>query len=120
LLDGAPHGDLRTLSDGAADTSLTTTRDVELRPEALGAALYAAAQVRTISGAQALDVVGAGDRGWTFRISRTYASDRQALAFQYVLDRLRVLNVIDWSRSAREIHVTVFKDAAALEPLLER
>jgi hypothetical protein len=120
LLDGVPHGDLRTLSDGAADTSLSTTRDVELRPEALGAALYAAAQVRTISGAQALNVVGAGDRGWTFRISRTYASDRQALAFQYVLDRLQVLNVIAWSRSARSINVTASRDAKVLEPLLDR
>jgi hypothetical protein len=65
-----------------------------------------------------LSVTGAA--GASFDVSRRYASRAQALAFQYVLDRLRVLNVIRWSRSAREIHITVFKDAAALEPLLER
>jgi hypothetical protein len=42
------------------------------------------------------------------------------LAFQYVLDRLQVLNAIAWSRSARAIHVTAGAQAAALEPLLER
>jgi hypothetical protein len=120
LLNGAPQGDLRTLSATAADTSLSTTKDVQLRPEALAAALYAAAQVRTISGAPALTVLGAADRGWTLRVSRTYASDRQALAFQYVLDRLQVLNVIAWSRSARSINVTASRDAKVLEPLLDR
>jgi hypothetical protein len=120
LLDGAPQGDLRTLTADAADTSLATTRDVKLRPEALGAALYAAAKVRQISDAPALNVTGAADGGWTFRISRTYASDRQALAFQYVLDRLQVLNVIAWSRSARSINVTASRDANVLEPLLDR
>ena len=83
-------------------------------------ALYAGAQVRTISGAPALRVTGADDGGWTFRVSRRYASDRQALAFQYVLDRLQVLNVIAWSRSARSIHVTAARDAKVLEPLLDR
>jgi transglycosylase-like protein with SLT domain len=120
LLDGAPPGDLRTLAAATADTALSTAKDVALRPEALGAALYAAAQVRTISGAPALDVIGAADRGWTFRVSRIYASRRQALAFQYVLDRLQVLNVIAWSRSARSINVTAARDAKVLEPLLDR
>jgi hypothetical protein len=120
LLHGAPQGDLRTLSAAAADAALTTTKDLRLRPEALGVSLYAAAQVRTISGAPALDVTGAADGGWTFRVSRTYASDRQALAFQYVLDRLQVLNVIAWSRSARSIDVTASRDAKVLEPLLDR
>ena len=58
--------------------------------------------------------------GWSFSIARDYASPRQALAFQYVLDRLQVLNVIAWSRDARTIHVTAANDAAALEPLLDR
>jgi hypothetical protein len=120
LLDGAPQGDLRSLPAAAADTSLSATSGVRLRPEALGVALYAAAQVRTISGAPALKVPGAADGGWTFRVSRTYASDRQALAFQYVLDRLQVLNVIAWSRSARSIDVTASRDAKVLEPLLDR
>ena len=74
--------------------------------------------MRAISGEPALSV--AGTAGANFDVSRRYASRAQALAFQYVLDRLRVLSVIDWWRSAREIHITVFKDAAALAPLLER
>jgi hypothetical protein len=90
----------------------------QLNAPAAALALYAGAQVQAISHEPALSVTGTADAG--FEVSRRYASRAQALAFQYVLDRLRVLNVIDWSRSAREIHITVFKDAAALEPLLER
>jgi hypothetical protein len=74
--------------------------------------------VNAISHDPALSVTDTS--GASFGVSRRYASRAQALAFQYVLDRLRVLNVIDWSRSAREIHITVFKDAAALKPLLQR
>ena len=70
--------------------------------------------------APALRVTGADDGGWTFRVSRRYASASQALAFQYVLDRLQVLNVIAWSRSARSIRVTAARDAKVLEPLLDR
>ena len=73
-----------------------------------------------ISNAPALRVTGADDGGWTFRISRRYASPDQAHAFQYVLDRLQVLNLIAWSRSARSISVTASRDAGALEPLLDR
>jgi hypothetical protein len=120
LLNGAPQGGLRSLPDDAADTSLRAPREIRLRPEALGVALYAAAQVRQISAAPALRVTGAGDGGWTFRISRTYASRDQALAFQYVLDRLQVLNVIAWSRSARSIGVTASPAGKVLEPLLDR
>jgi hypothetical protein len=120
LLDGVASGDLRALPDDAADTSLQAVAGVKLRPEALGAALYAAAQVRTISKAPTLRVTGADDGGWTFRVSRTYASDDQAQAFQYVLDRLQVLDVIAWSRSGRSISVTASRDAKVLEPLLDR
>ena len=120
LLDGAPSGGLRKLADAPADTSLSLARPIELRPEALGVALYAAAEVRTISKAPALRMTGVNDGGWTFRISRKYANDAQAQAFQYVLDRLQVLNVIAWSRSATSISVTASRDAKALEPLLDR
>jgi hypothetical protein len=120
LLDGAPKGRLRTLPNAPANTSLRAASGVRLRPEALALALYAGALVRTISGAPALRVTGAGDGGWTLEVSRRYASRRQALAFQYVLDRLQVLNVIAWSRSANSIAVTVARDAKVLEPLLDR
>jgi soluble lytic murein transglycosylase-like protein len=120
LLDGAPKGRLRTLPNAPANTALRAASGVRLRPEALALALYAGALVRTISGAPALRVTGAGDGGWTLEVSRRYASRRQALAFQYVLDRLQVLNVIAWSRSANSIAVTVARDAKVLEPLLDR
>ncbi|WP_028065357.1 transglycosylase SLT domain-containing protein [Solirubrobacter soli] len=120
LLAGAPTGGLRALPNAPADTSLTLARPLELRPEALGVALYMAAEVRSISNAPALRVTGVDDNGWTFRVSRKYASDDQAQAFQYVLDRLQVLNVIAWSRSATSISVTASRDADVLEPLLDR
>jgi hypothetical protein len=120
LLAGAPSGGLHPLPNDAADTSLTPARPIQLRPEALAVALYMAAQVREISKAPALRVTGADDGGWTFRVSRKYTSDDQAQAFQYVLDRLQVLNVIAWSRSATSISVTASRDADVLEPLLDR
>ncbi len=120
LLDGAPQGELRTLGGTVADTALEVAPDLQVRPEAAGAALYAAAKVREISGAPALKVTRASDGGWSFRVARTYGSDEQARAFQYVLDRLQVLNVIAWSRAARSINVTASRDAKVLEPLLDR
>ncbi|MDA0161902.1 hypothetical protein OM076_16630 [Solirubrobacter ginsenosidimutans] len=120
LLDGAPQGDLRSLPNVTADTSLAAAPGVKLRPEALGAALYAAAQVREISKAPTLRVTGADDGGWTFRVSRTYSSPEQAQAFQFALDRLQVLNVIAWSRAASSISITASRDAKVLEPLLDR
>ena len=120
LLDGVPHGDLRTLPSDATNTAVQAAANVRLRPEALAIALYMAAQVRDISRAPGLRITGADDGGWTFRISRRYASGAQALAFQYVLDRLQVLNVIAWSRSSRTIDVTASRDGKVLEPLLDR
>jgi transglycosylase-like protein with SLT domain len=118
----APGDGLEPLPDRPRDTGLRAPRGAKLRPEALAAALYIGAVVKAIAHARPLRVVGVADppRGWGFAISRTYASRRQALAFQYVLDRLQVLNVIAWSRSARAIHVAAGARAAALEPLLAR
>ena len=93
---------------------------MRLRPEAAAVALYMAAEVRSISKAPALRVTRADDGGWTFRVSREYTSEEQARAFQYVLDRLQVLNVIAWSRTERSIRVTASRDAKVLEPLLDR
>jgi hypothetical protein len=115
-----------------------------LRPEALAFAIYAAAQVRSISGAAApLDVTSTvrdetyqrqlirgnpeatrnyslHTTGYTMDFERRYASRRQALAFQFVLDRLQVLNLIAWVREPAAIHVTVSRDAQPLIPLLDR
>jgi soluble lytic murein transglycosylase-like protein len=45
--------------------------------------------------------------GWAFDIARSYRSHAQALAFQFMLDRLTALNMIAWVREPRAIHVTV-------------
>jgi hypothetical protein len=115
-----------------------------LRPQALALALYLGAQTREYSGGQGPLVVTStvrdeqyqawlarGNReatrnyslhttGWAFDVARRYRSQRQALAFQFVLDRLQVLDVIAWVREPGAIHVTVADDAEALLPLLER
>jgi hypothetical protein len=115
-----------------------------LRPEALAAAIYIGAQVRSISGEpsplrvtstvrdgeyQRRLIRGNGEAtrnyslhttGYAFDVLRRYGSRRQALAFQFVLDRLRVLNVIAWVREPAAIHVTAGRDARVLTPLLER
>jgi hypothetical protein len=114
-----------------------------LRPEALALALYVGAQVRSLGGAAPLVVTstvrdqGYQDAlvrrnreatrnyslhttGWAFDVLREYRSRRQALAFQFVLDRLRTLNVIAWVREPRAIHITAADDAEVLLPLLER
>jgi hypothetical protein len=114
-----------------------------LRRSALAMALYIGAQVRALSGQAPLIVTSTvrdgsyqtalADRnheatrryslhttGWAFDVLREYRSRRQALAFQFVLDRLRTLNAIAWVREPRAIHITVSHDAEVLLPLLER
>jgi hypothetical protein len=115
-----------------------------LRPAALAMALYIGAQTREYAGGEGPLVVTSTVRdeeyqsrlvrssreatpnyslhttGWAFDIARDYRSRRQALAFQFVLDRLQVLNAIAWAREPRAIHITASADAEALLPLLER
>jgi hypothetical protein len=115
-----------------------------LRPEALAMAMYIAAQVRHYSGRQAPLAVTSTVRdeayqaalvrrnreathnyslhttGWAFDVARTYATQRQALAFQFVLDRLQILDEIAWVREPGAIHVTAAGGNATLLPLLER
>jgi hypothetical protein len=52
--------------------------------------------------------------GYAFDVSRRYVSHRQALAFQFMLDRLTALNVIAWVREPAAIHITVGPRARAL------
>jgi hypothetical protein len=115
-----------------------------LRPEALATALYIGAQTRAYAAGDAPLVVTStvrdeeyqsrlvrGNReatrnyslhttGWAFDIARDYRSRRQALAFQFVLDRLQTLNAIAWVREPRAIHVTAAGGVEGLLPLLER
>jgi hypothetical protein len=112
-----------------------------LRPEALALALYIGAEVRALSGTAPLVVTSTvrdetyqralaarnteathryslHTTGWTFDVERRYRSRKQALAFQFVLDRLRALNVIAWVREPAAIHITAGPDAKRLLPLL--
>ena len=114
-----------------------------LRPEALATALYIGAQVRALSGVAPLVVTStvrddeyqkrlvARNReatrsyslhttGWAFDIAREYRSRVQARAFQFVLDRLQVLDAIAWVREPDAIHVTAAPEGKALLPLLKR
>ncbi|HEX8205136.1 MAG TPA: transglycosylase SLT domain-containing protein [Solirubrobacteraceae bacterium] len=52
--------------------------------------------------------------GWAFDVERRYASREQALAFQFMLDRLQALNLIAWVREPAAIHVTVADGAEEL------
>ena len=112
-----------------------------LRPEALAILLYIGTGVRAVSGDAPLSVTSAArDRayqrllverngeatrryslhttGYAFDILRSYRSRRQALAFQFWLDRLQAMNLIAWVREPSAIHITVSKDAHRLVPLL--
>ena len=109
-----------------------------LRPEALGTLTYLAGLVRNISGAatplqvtsavrdrtyqdllvqanpQATPEYSLHTTGWSFDIRRDYESRDQARAFQYVLDRLRALALLDYAVEPGAIHVTVSNRGAEL------
>ncbi|MEA2467718.1 MAG: hypothetical protein QOJ57_1844 [Thermoleophilaceae bacterium] len=112
-----------------------------LRPESLAALVYMAAGVHEISGEAPLTVTSTvRDRsyqrllvkrniqatrayslhttGYSFDIQRRYRSRQQAVAFQFMLDRLTALNLIAWAPEPDAIHVTVSSEARALLPLL--
>lgn len=109
-----------------------------LRPEALHLLTYLAAGVRRISGARAPLTITSTVRdhsyqrllmghtpeatrayslhtsGFAFDVLRRYRGRGQALAFQFMLDRLQALNLIAWVREPRAIHVAVSSNASAL------
>lgn len=109
-----------------------------LRPEALATLIYMAARVRAINGGrgaltvtstvrddgyqrelldvndQATGAYSLHTTGYSFDVLRDYSGDRQAEAFQFMLDRLRALDVIDYAYEPEAIHVTVSDEAAPL------
>jgi hypothetical protein len=113
-----------------------------LRPEAFAMAVYIAAGVRSLVGSKAPLTVTSTVRdaryqrllaernfqatrayslhttGFAFDIRRRYANGRQAVAFQYMLDRMQSLNLIAWVREPDAIHITVSGEARRLLPLL--
>ena len=142
LPDGEEYGFRVSRKLGELARRLGVAREPyrSLRPEALAALVYMSARVREINrGEGELTVTSAvRDRayqealigvnpeatrayslhttGYSFDVLRRYSGDRQAAAFQFVLDRLRALAVIDYAVEPRAIHVTVSNGA---RPLLE-
>jgi hypothetical protein len=101
-----------------------------LRPEALEVLVLMAGWVRELNGGGSLAVTSAvRDRtyqralssknpeatgeyslhttGWSFDVLREYESGNQAGSFQFVLDRMQALGVIDYAVEPNAIHVTV-------------
>jgi hypothetical protein len=102
-----------------------------LRPEALATLSYMATKVRELSGAfapllvtstvrdreyqellvgsnpEATDEYSLHTTGWSFDVLREYENGSQAATFQYVLDRLSALAVIDYAVEPAAIHITV-------------
>jgi soluble lytic murein transglycosylase-like protein len=113
-----------------------------LRPEAYALAAYMAGKVRDLAGTRAPLMVTSTVRdrkyqdlllrsnieatpayslhttGFAFDVLRRYNSRGQALAFQFVLDRLQALNLIAWVREPEAIHITASSEGRVLESLL--
>ena len=112
-----------------------------LRPESLAVLVYIAAGVHEISGEAPLTVTSTvrdtsyqrllvkrniqathayslHTTGFSFDILRRYTSRKQAVAFQFMLDRLTAMNLISWAAEPAAIHVTVSSDARTLLPVL--
>jgi Transglycosylase SLT domain/Family of unknown function (DUF5715) len=111
-----------------------------LRPEAHELAVYLGAGVRDVAGTQASLIVTSTVRdldyqrvlarrnefategyslhttGFAFDVRRDYASRAQAVAFEYMLDRLQSLNLIAWIREPGAIHITASREAGELIP----
>jgi Family of unknown function (DUF5715)/Transglycosylase SLT domain len=111
-----------------------------LRPEAHELAVYLGAGVRDVAGTQASLIVTSTVRdleyqrvlarrnefategyslhttGFAFDVRRDYASRAQAVAFEYMLDRLQSLSLIAWIREPGAIHITASREAGELIP----
>ncbi|MFL5839533.1 MAG: hypothetical protein ACJ77Z_03670 [Thermoleophilaceae bacterium] len=84
------------------------------RPETLATLVYIAAGVRDISRQVPLTVERA--RGFRIQIARRYRSRRQALAFEFMLDRLQAWNLIAWRRAGGRLDVVVSSEASRVLP----
>jgi hypothetical protein len=139
--DGEQYGFEIDRSLGELAPRLDVDRSLyrSLRPEALATLIYMAARVREIDDGKGILRVTSAVRdqqyqdalvginseatpeyslhttGYSFDILRKYRSDAQAQAFQFMLDRLRALAVIDYAVEPTAIHITV---ADGAKPLL--
>jgi hypothetical protein len=109
LQAGADSGELVLHPDGPADDTEPGT----LRPEAGALLAYIRHGVSTVSGVRAPLRV-ARRQGFAFDVRRDYASDAQAQAFQYMLDRLQALNLIAWARQGNRIRIVASSEGAKL------
>jgi Transglycosylase SLT domain len=116
-------GALRPFPNRPARNGLQPIRPgAGLRPEAFALAAYIGRGVRNVSGVTAPLTVtrtvrpdgGIHATGYAFDVRRSYASGRQAEAFQFMLDRLQALNVIAWTRDTDTIHITASREGRRL------
>lgn len=84
----------------------------------LAVLLYIGAGTRTISGQLPLTITSA--HGVRIEVSRGYRSERQALAFQFMLDRLQAWNLIAWGRGGKTLAIVVSPEAAKILPAPDR
>jgi soluble lytic murein transglycosylase-like protein len=127
----------------AARLSRRKTTYRGLRPTALALLAYLGAGVKSISGSEGSLAVTSSVRdeayqrvllsrnreatpnyslhttGWTFDLLRAYGSRAQALALQFLLERLQSHNLIAWVREPAAIHITVSEDARRLAAVLQ-
>jgi hypothetical protein len=91
---------------------LTTGAATDYAPAAATEAVlvYIGAGTKAISGQLPLRVLNA--HGIRIDISRHYRSRKQALAFQFMLDRLQAWDLIAWSRTQSTLAIVVGPDAA--------
>jgi len=111
-----------------------------LRPEAHELAVYLAAGVQDVADTEASLIVTSTVRdleyqrvlarrnefategyslhttGFAFDVRRKYAGRDQAVAFEYMLDRLQSLNLIAWIREPGAIHIAASSEARELIP----
>jgi hypothetical protein len=144
--DLRPFADVRGMQLDPDVGELAGRIDVErrlyrgLRPEAHELAVYLGAGVRDVAGTGASLIVTSTVRdleyqrvlargndfatrayslhttGFAFDVRRDYASRDQAVAFEYMLDRLQSLNLIAWIREPGAIHITASREAGSLVP----
>ena len=111
-----------------------------LRPEAHELAVYLAAGVQDVADTEASLIVTSTVRdleyqrvlarrnefategyslhttGFAFDVRRKYAGRDQAVAFEYMLDRLQSLSLIAWIREPGAIHIAASREARELIP----
>ena len=140
LPDGADYGYRvdKSLGELAPNFGVEPGLYRALRPEALATLIYMTSKVREINNGKGALTVSSAVRdqgyqdqlvgvnseatpnyslhttGYAFDIPRDYSSDSQAEAFQFVLDRLRALNVIDYAVEPSAIHVVASDEAGVL------